>query len=47
MFYNNTWGTVCDNHFDEEEIKVICRMLGYESGYIHILYQIHFFKLTV
>ena len=34
VFYNNTWGTVCVDHFDEEEIKVICRMLGYEIGYV-------------
>lgn len=28
IFYNNTWGTVCDDYFGAQEAAVICRMLG-------------------
>ena len=29
LFYNGTWGTLCDDFFTEENAKVACRMLGY------------------
>jgi len=33
IFYNGQWGTVCDrNYFDEREVDVVCRMLGFETG---------------
>ncbi|XP_056011221.1 deleted in malignant brain tumors 1 protein-like [Ostrea edulis] len=28
IFYNNTWGTICDDYFGAQEASVLCRMLG-------------------
>ena len=27
VLHNGVWGTVCDDHFSEEEASVVCKML--------------------
>ena len=32
MKHKGIWGTICEDFFDKEEAKVVCRMLGFPSS---------------
>uniref|UniRef100_A0A8C3AU80 Neurotrypsin n=1 Tax=Cyclopterus lumpus TaxID=8103 RepID=A0A8C3AU80_CYCLU len=32
VFHNSDWGTVCDDHWNQQHAEVVCRQLGYRYG---------------
>jgi len=36
VYYNGTWGTVCDRYFYDAEARVVCHMLGYGHSGLYI-----------
>ena len=32
MFLNNTWTTLCGEHWEREEAEVVCRMVDFRGG---------------
>lgn len=34
VFYDDQWGTICDDNWDNAEASVVCKMLGYRWAFI-------------
>ncbi len=32
VLHNNEYGTVCDDYFEEPDVRVVCAQLGYYAG---------------
>ena len=43
VLYNGIWGTVCNNNWDLEDAKVVCRELGYAGAVAAVRYAVHMY----
>ncbi|VDH96558.1 Hypothetical predicted protein [Mytilus galloprovincialis] len=40
VFYNQEWGNVCDDNFNQTSAKVVCRMLGFEGEIAEVVIDV-------
>ena len=40
VFFNNKWGTVCDDNFGQREGQVICKQLGFPNAGVDLTYRL-------
>lgn len=31
VYHENQWGNICDDNFDKNDAKVLCKMIGHHS----------------
>ena len=46
IFYNGSWGTICDDYWGYSEAVVACRMLGFSSAVQAYTRFSQFFPMT-
>ncbi|XP_023932815.1 deleted in malignant brain tumors 1 protein-like [Lingula anatina] len=46
VFHHGEWGTVCDDSWDDNDARVVCRMLSYNPKYSISFYGAHFGRGT-
>ncbi|XP_072013307.1 uncharacterized protein [Amphiura filiformis] len=42
IYHDNIWGTVCDDSWDADDAKAVCRQLGYSNIYAEAFFSAHF-----
>ncbi|XP_060607114.1 deleted in malignant brain tumors 1 protein-like [Ruditapes philippinarum] len=42
VFYNGRWGTICDDNFNNNDARVVCRVLGMNYGHYTVYNSAHF-----